>query len=84
MKNIIDDSRRIEAVTNDSVGSAIYWVGDDDECVRIVAYGEPGDGALKPAVEVYRKGDAADEPSVRLILGAGMAVHYLPKDGDHE
>lgn len=46
---IIDDSRRIRGVTNELLGENLFrvYVGDT---VRIVAYGETGHGAYRPAL----------------------------------
>ncbi len=77
---ILEDDSVIRCLTNERLGVDVAFVGGDG-VTRIVAYGEPGDGALVPWFAIWR-GDKI----VKRIAAAHVSVHYFtrPPTGESE
>lgn len=67
---MLDDARTITMV-NDNIGGQNIAVVGSDGITKIVCYGEPGDGAYKPWLAVYRGDHLAYRMDTR-----GLTIYY--------
>lgn len=75
MSRIIAEEREIDSVHDFVGGEHVAAIGDDrgtGKVTAIVAYGEPGDGAKKAAIEVQVNGKTSE----RFILPPGWVIYY--------
>ena len=69
LKNILEDTRKIESIHDDAAGITWHIVGG--EVTKIEAYGEPGEYCLIPYLAIW-KGDFLYERRPAL----GLRINY--------